>query len=830
MWRHHPWLLGLLLTPLLYGSVTSLGQIITAALCCASLLLLAGRLENPASGLHWGWIALLFTALLLPVIPLPAGLVGLFSPHRLGLAKAFPIAGETGPALLTLTLSPAATIARLWRLLLCATVFCLARAAAREEEGARTLTLYLAFALCLLASYEVWRRSTGETLLLGTWPIEPNRGAGTFANRNHFAGWIAAGSLFVLGWVLRAWFPLQSARGPRLVANLGGRGDSFFVVLCVTFGLAVAIHSGSRSGALAFAVGLVVWMALLTYRSKRRSRLMLIFFAVVGLLCLLLMTGDNLLNRLADAPADFLHRYPKLALWRQSLAIFAQFPLVGTGWGTFRSAFDHFKNFGGDLTFLHAENDFVQLVMETGILGVVACGALLLHFGRRALSLAVRERCAEPEAAFGALAALAAFAAQATLEFVAQITATALLASALAGFLIGSADPKPAPTVLPPPARRRVLFNLAWAFALGLPILLQSFALWHWSRGSQATAPETQVRHLSRSLEWWPCATFRQPAFARAESSLNQTLPESERPAAAETARARFNRLLRLDPFNAELRADRAWFDLKHSTNTTRTQFEIREACRLNPLNEATALIFAEHAVTNDPPFALELIRQAHRSEPNLPKFLALAWEANPNTASLWPLVPDTIGGLTALADFGLEKKLPYLAANAWLRLTNHLAPAVLAEKLLAANRADLALTLLPNLTTNRANRLLALRIYRADKKYELAIEKAEALWLAGEASKIFLAPYPASLTLETARVDWLAAQANPIAARRLAEKIFQQPLASRDLNLLFTLAGTFPNDLRLTWMLFSTQRDLGKLKDAATTAVDLATRAAPYD
>ena len=90
MWRHHPWLLGLLLAPLYFGSVTAEGQVLTATLCCTSLLLLVGRLENPSSGLAWGWIALVGAALLLPIIPLPASLVGLLSPHRLALARAFP--------------------------------------------------------------------------------------------------------------------------------------------------------------------------------------------------------------------------------------------------------------------------------------------------------------------------------------------------------------------------------------------------------------------------------------------------------------------------------------------------------------------------------------------------------------------------------------------------------------------------------------------------------------------------------------------------------------------------------------------------------------------
>ena len=882
MSRHHPWLLGLLLAPLYFGSVTAEGQVLTGALCCTSLLLLVGRLENPSSGLPWGWIALIGTALLLPIIPLPASLVGLLSPGRLALARDFPLEGDTVPALLTLSISPAATLARLWNLLLAATVFCLARAAAREPDGARTLTLYLAFALCLLAILEAYRRVTGQSLLFDSEYIVMNRGASTFANRNHFAGWIATASLFGLGWILRAWLPLQSARGFRSSTRSGGRAESLFDLVCVASGLAVAIYSGSRGGALALAVGLAVWMALLIYRSKRRSRLMLIFLVLLGLLCPLLLLSGNLLDRLAATSSDLARGYPKLALWQQAWMIFLRFPIFGIGWDSFRPAFSHFKNFAGDLTFYHAENEYLQFLVETGLLGLVAGVALLLHFSRRALTLALRVRCAEPEAAFGALAGLAAFATLAGVDFVTQIPSTALLAAALAGFVIGCADPGSAVVLAPsstrivplpdraqtfaldhpdhepeiefphatatvtatatatatatdgaprpPLARPRLVFNFAWALALCLPLLLQAVALGHFIGAYRASTWESKARHYRSSLNWWPSATYQLPHLIAAEKQVFSTLPQSERPAAAAAVRDEINRILRLDPYNADLRVERAEVDLDYFTDTARAKREIRDACRLNPLDESIPLRFARHTVTNDPAFALELIHNARRTAPNLPQYLALAWQANPNTASLWPLVPTNVAGLSALAEFGLEKKLPFLAANAWLRLTNHLAPSVLAEKLLIGKRPDLAFTLLPRLSTTRADRLLALRINLADKNYETAIRDAEALWLAGEASKTFRAPYPASLALEIAHADWLADQANPIAARRLAEKIFQQPLANRDLNLLRTLAGTFSRDLRLTWMLFSTLRDLEKYPEAATNAVSLAIQAAPFD
>ena len=856
MWRHHPWFLALLLAPLLHGATTAVGQVVTGTLCCASLLLLAGRLENPVSGLHRGWISLLTVAFLLPLVPLPAEVVGFLSPNRLALAKEFPLDGETSPAFLTLSISPAYTAARLWTLLLCLTVFCLARTAAREPNGARTLTLYLVFALVLVAGYEVMSRAHLPSLMPGNWVFTPKRSAGTFANRNHFAGWIVAASLFASGWILRAWYPLQSARGPAAVANLGSRADGVFVFAGILFALALAILSGSRSGALALLVGLTVWLVLLYRRSRRRSRTLVIIAAAALVGGLLAVNGRELLDRLAHAPTDFFHGYPKLKIWTQSLEIFWKFPLFGTGWGTFRQAFDHYKTFGGDLTFFHAENDYVQLFAETGFLGVLACAAFLVHFGRRVLALARNGICDEPEAAFGALAALAALAAQASIEFIAPIPALALLAAALAGLVVGSTDPLPTATLptrisrrrllyelaCPPahapvpltaanpsalPSQRRVLFNVAWVLALGVPALFQALALYHWSRATPDRSPAIQAQHLRASLDWWPYATYGEFDLATPETRLLETLPFPQRAAAAETARARFTRLARLDPYNSELRATRVSFDLQHSANRTRTKADVFAVCRLNPFNELIPLNLARDLAAHDPDLALEIMWQKRRTTDHLLEYVELVWQTSGNAAHLWPLVTDTPAGMSVIANFALEKNLYPLAAKAWLRVTNQLAPAVLARNFLAARRPDLALELLPRLENNRANRLLAVRAHLGDKDYATAIVKAEALWLAGEAAKTFLAPYPASLAYETARADWLADQNNPLAARKLGEKIFQEPAFARDVNLLRTLAGSFPKDLRLTWMFFSTLRDKNEFAEAAHVAADLAARAA---
>jgi O-antigen ligase len=827
MWRHYPWLFGLILAPLVHGGTSRVGQLIVASLACLSLLLLRAEFQNPSGSVPAACKWLLAFALIVQVIPLPASLVGVICPERLALAKEFPVGPGAVPHFLTLTVSPALTLTRLWQFAVCITIFCLARAAARELEGARTLTLFLGVGVGLVAASDLWNRMRGYQAFPASWEILPGRDAGTFNNRNLFAVWIVAASLFIVGRMLRAWFPLLAARGLRTESVTGGRAESLLLFPLVVFALVMAVRSGSRGAAIALGVGSAVWMALLALRSKRRGRLAVIIFALVLLVCLIIAFGGNVVSRFGDARADFLQRYPKKEIWSQSLGIFARFPVFGTGWGSFLHAFNHYKSSGGDFEFRHAENDYVQTLVESGLLGVIACGAVLFFIARRAANLVLCDRCSEPESAFGAFAGLLALATLAMLDFPAQNPATALLAAVLAGFLFGSADARAVGVVYPLPAAGRVRLNIAWAAALALSIAPHAVALHHVSEGERERDPQSDAAHFRSALHWWPLLWPAQLDLTRNESVVINEMPQSARGERVEAVFKTLDRTLALDPLNVRLRKDRVRFHLNCRVNLERAEREALETCRLAPLDMDLPFEFARDFSTNDPPFAASLLERLPPSERNLSGVLALAWQFEHNASALWRRVPDTVPGHTALADFAFEHKLYPLAANAWSRLSNYVDAATIANKLIVADRSVLAFDFIRRVPDGRERRLLEMRAHLGAGDFFAATAKAEEFWLARAASREFLAPYPANLTLEAARADWLADQKNLIKARRLGEKIFQQPATGRDLNLLKTLAGTFPADLRLTWLTFSTQRDLRKTADAAATAVDLAIRSA---
>ena len=687
-WRHYPWIFGLLLSPLLYGSVNPEGQSIVAGLFGLSVLLLLGRFGQsgcfqPVSHPAWMWLAL--GCLVLPLVPLPVGWVEVLSPERAALARQLPIHPGLAPEWMPLSISPAATVGRLGEVALLVTCFWLARVGASQASVPRTFVLLLGGALVALAASDVWFRLNGQRLLLGLWPNTAGHGAGTFANRNHFAGWIYVAALFSLGWMLRNLWPIQSARYQPL-SRPGDSSrfvrDALFLAVAVVLGLAMAISTGSRGGLGGFLAGGTVWVILLMRRSRSRTRWVVLQAVGVVVFLALLSSSGYVLDRFAGMQGDTTF---KVAIWRESLRLWGRFPLFGTGWGTFETGFNHFKQFGGGNTFLHAENDYLQALVEGG-----AVGALILLGGLSRLvgvgfRFAWRGALAEPELLFGALAALAAFAVHALLEFVFQITANALLASALLGYVIGSRDRTLAPAVPVPVSGPRLFFNVGWAVALFGLALGHGGAFFLFERGLRARTRSECVACLTRSVRLWPWSVKRQIALARAEVQLHldPSAPEKEpSQAMAEKVRRQLDSAMELSPFDWELRLERAWHSLAFFPNAAFSREEAWEAVKLNPLQSQIPLSFARHFAKTEPELALKFLAAApFSSEKPHREALALAWEMTGDTSALWALTPETTPALQTLGNFAAEQRLARLAAQVARQLTNRVVAPKLAKK-----------------------------------------------------------------------------------------------------------------------------------------------------
>lgn len=214
---------------------------------------------------------------------------------------------------------------------------------------------------------------------------------GTFVNRNHLAAMLAMMLPVVVGLLL---YRARHGRhgGLRLDASasnvLSQRALVFasaaLILLCLLF-------TRSRAGIATALMGLV-FSSILFVRARsgsRHAKPIVVALAVTGIALAALIGLTPLLERLEPGQLR-LSGEGRLALYAATLRGAIEFLPFGSGLSTYASVFPRFQEGVGGAYYDFAHNDYLQLVMETGIAGAVAVALLLVAYVMRMADLVIR--------------------------------------------------------------------------------------------------------------------------------------------------------------------------------------------------------------------------------------------------------------------------------------------------------------------------------------------------------------------------------------------------------------------------------------------------------
>jgi O-antigen ligase len=198
---------------------------------------------------------------------------------------------------------------------------------------------------------------------------------GTFINRNYFAGYL----LMVIPLSMGFFFSREAHHGRRFqgwrqrLSTLDGK------TLLIGFGIIVMIlgliFSASRMGILSLLLSFTLISIL--FKTPRRGKgfsktaLLILGLAVLWALWIGL---DAVIGRFFNVSEDLKWRW---TTWEDTLKVVKDYPILGTGLGTFSQIFPMYKSFHMRRFVSHAENDFLQLASEVGLIGM---GILLILF------------------------------------------------------------------------------------------------------------------------------------------------------------------------------------------------------------------------------------------------------------------------------------------------------------------------------------------------------------------------------------------------------------------------------------------------------------------
>ncbi|MCA1581717.1 MAG: O-antigen ligase family protein [Acidobacteria bacterium] len=298
------------------------------------------------------------------------------------------------------------------------------------SETLETILLTLAYACLFFSSASLLRTRLRRRLFLGTLLVagvgevalavvrEPTgaRLHGVFANTNHFGGYleivlaIAFGALWaeVLTGRRRGDSPDRADRFEKRFLPLAA-----FIVLWSVIAVGIALTE-SRGAMLAAAAATLtlVFLAPLHQRVQRRRRIMASAALAItaGLLFTAATIGRRPFLRFLESDPREIGSDARVALWRTSVSAWREFPVFGSGLGTFREAFRRVQTREFNARVEQAHSDFLQLLVTGGAVGAflgflvfASVGWLLLRAWRNQKH---REESAVVLAGVGALLSL----------------------------------------------------------------------------------------------------------------------------------------------------------------------------------------------------------------------------------------------------------------------------------------------------------------------------------------------------------------------------------------------------------------------------------------
>lgn len=372
------------------------------------------------------------------LIPLPAGLVAALSAPR-GL-----IGGATQQAAIqssattaTLSVYPFSTWSAWLRLCAYLLVFLLAirnYQQTRHQPGLRQMLIGLgAFEAC----YGIVQYLTNTPYIFFYRRPDPMGVAtGTYINRNHYAGFLEMALPFLAAALLSHSTQTGGGKIAWLKRLLLGQHSSRLLRDAVLFILVLTglLFSLSRTGIAAALIGVLV-TSTVVFRHHRGSALWLL-----GLI--ILITGAYaawiglapVMERFGGLTGSMQDVDIRLAIWRDTMRLIKDSPLLGMGLGTFEWASLHYQSALLEFRYEHAHNDVLETAAELGVPMAAALWstlvALLVLLMRKAVLLT---HTSDRTLAAGCCGAMAALLLHSLFDFNLQIPANALVFAWIVG-------------------------------------------------------------------------------------------------------------------------------------------------------------------------------------------------------------------------------------------------------------------------------------------------------------------------------------------------------------------------------------------------------------
>ncbi|MEA3358575.1 MAG: O-antigen ligase family protein [Thermodesulfobacteriota bacterium] len=244
----------------------------------------------------------------------------------------------------------------------------------------------------------------------------------TYGNHNHLAGYLEMAIPLALGLFL-----------------LDFRGAKLLLMIYLPFIMVTAlILSLSRGGWISFLFGLFLFAhGLMKSHYFKKKKLLLSLSGVLLVLSVIVLASTPVVERVIsmlekEKDAGF---YTRTVAWRGVLEMIADRPLLGTGPGTFSSAFTKYQPPGLLRHFSKAHNDYLHFTSEIGVLLIPIIIWMIIGFFREGFYKLRSPSRLIRGITLGAMSGVTAMLFHSIIDFNLHIPANALLFTVLAALV-----------------------------------------------------------------------------------------------------------------------------------------------------------------------------------------------------------------------------------------------------------------------------------------------------------------------------------------------------------------------------------------------------------
>jgi len=446
----------LIFSPLAFGTVEQWSLTIMECLCVLALLLLVTERKRSHSNLKAragnlyeipGIVPLLclWTYHVIQIIPLPPDLVKLVSPETHALYES--TIGLTGPlGWISLSLNKKETLQEILRMTAYAAFYILTIQLLTKKELLKKTVAIVIILTSAMAFQGILQHFINNHKLL--WLREVPQGSyfpfGPFVNRNHYAGFMEMLFPVAFGAFLAYKPGGNTSLRQKLLEAADKRANIYILLGFASVLIAVSIFlTLSRGGILSWFISMMI-LGLMVILSRKNDKMGMIIVVVVALIMLSVtwFGWNSIFNRfeqignIGSVEAD-----ARMNIWKDTMEIVRDFPVTGTGFGSFASIFPKYQTVITEGVVDHAHNDYIELLTDGGIIAFVLTSWFLFEvFWRSYKSFHLRKETYSIYLYLGSLTGLIAILIHSLTDFNLHIASNGLYFFFLSGLAVSTAN------------------------------------------------------------------------------------------------------------------------------------------------------------------------------------------------------------------------------------------------------------------------------------------------------------------------------------------------------------------------------------------------------